>query len=151
MTKPSDRHILSEALDSLGRGPLSLADDETLISAAQEVWYEHSSLESELRLFLARSPDEVAVRRAGYFLEKLTRFTCLSEERASEALYSLSLLLKRYRSQDELSDTPGARLRERRDRLALCWGLDEGLGLKIQTLLPYQTRHYAASRNDAFK
>ena len=151
MTKPSDRHILSEALDSLGRGPLSLADDETLISAAQEVWYEHSSLESELRLFLARSPDEVAVRRAGYFLEKLTRFTCLSEERASEALYSLSLLLKRYRSQDELSDTPGARLRERRDRLALCWGLDEGLGLKIQTLLPHQTRHYAASRNDAFK
>lgn len=151
MTEPSDRHILSEALDSLSRGPLSLADDETLISAAQEVWYEHSSLESELRLFLARSPDEVAVRRAGYFLEKLTRFTCLSEGRASEALYSLSLLLKRYRSQDELSDTPGARLRERRDRLALCWGLDEGLGLKIQTLLPYQTRHYAASRNSAFK
>ncbi|SEP94727.1 hypothetical protein SAMN03159444_00775 [Pseudomonas sp. NFACC02] len=151
MTQPSDRHILSEALDRLGKGPLSLADDQTLITAAQEVWYEHSSLESELRLFLARSPDEVAVRRAGYFLEKLTRFTCLSNERASEALYSLSLLLKRYRSQDEPSDTPGTRLRERRDKLAFCWGLDEGLGLKIQTLLPYQTRHYAASRNNAFK
>lgn len=151
MANPADRHILSQALDALSRSPLSEADDDALISAAHEIWYEHSSLESELRLFLSHSPDEVGVRRAGYLMERLTRFTCLSDERASEALYSLRLLLHRYRSHDQVDRQPGVRLRERRDELAAIWGLSEGLGLKAQILLPYQTRHYAATRLTAFK
>jgi hypothetical protein len=151
MATAPDLHILSEALVRLGRGPLDQADDATLIRAAEEVWYEHSSLETELRLFLACSPDEVAVRRAGYLLEKLTRFSCLSDERASEALGSLSLLFENYRSNAKTGYQRGTRLRDRRDELAVSWGLTEGLGLKVQTLLPYQTRHYAASRNNAFK
>ena len=153
MANPSNRHILSDALDALSRNPLNQADDDTLISAAQEVWYEHSDLESELRLFLARHPDDIAVRRAGYLLEKLTRFTCLTDDRAAEALKSLALLLMDYRAQNpgKKVDQPAIRLRDRRDELAACWGLSEGLGMKVQTLLPYQTRHYAAGRNNAFK
>ena len=150
MANPLDRHILSEALDRLGRSPLNQADDDTLISAAHEVWYEHFSLDVELRFFLTRSPDEVAVRRAGYLLEKLTRFTCLSDDRASETLQLLSVLLKNYRH-EESSEVPGTRLSERRDELAVAWGLTEGLGIKAQTLLPYHTRHYAAIRHTAFK
>lgn len=90
------------------------------------------------------------MRRAGYLLEKLTRFTCLSDDRASETLQLLSVLLKNYRHEVS-SEVPGTRLSERRDELAVAWGLTEGLGIKVQTLLPYQTRHYAASRNTAFK
>lgn len=151
MANPADRHILSQALDALSRSPLSEADDGALIRAAHEIWYEHSSLESELRLFLSDCPDEVRVRRAGYLMERMTRFTCLSDERASEALYSLRLLLNSYRSQEQVDRQPGLRLRERRDDLAAIWGLSEGLGLKVQILLPYQTRHYAGTRSTAFK
>lgn len=151
MENASDRHVLADALELLGRSPLNQADNDTLISAAQEVWYTHSSLESEIRFFLTRSPNEVAVRRAGYLLEKLTRFSCLSDERATETLSSLGLLLKQFRNVKNVGYSQGTRLRDRRDELAASWGLNEGLGLKVQALLPYQTRHYAATRNAAFE
>jgi hypothetical protein len=151
MVDPADRHVLFETLNKLGQEPLNQADDETLVSLAHEVWYEHSSVDSELRLFLARDPDEVAARRVGYLLEKLTRFPCATDDRAFETLNALALLSKRFPRQDELDPPDGARLRDLRDELAVSWGLNEGLGPKIQTLLPYQTRHYAASRNNAFE
>jgi len=40
-------------------------------------------------------------------------------------------------------------LRSRRDELAMSWGLSEGLGLKVQTLMPFQTRYYAAEQRAA--
>lgn len=151
MVDATDRHVLSETLNTLGQDPLDQADDEALVSLAHEVWYEHSSVDSELRLFLARDPDEVAARRVGYLLEKLTRFPCATDDRAVETLTALALLSKRFPRQDELDPPEGVRLRDLRDELAVSWGVNEGLGPKIQTLLPYQTRHYAASRNNAFK
>jgi hypothetical protein len=151
MVDPTDGHVLSETLNKLGQEPLDQADDETLVSLAHEVWYEHSSVDSELRLFLARDPDEVAARRVGYLLEKLTRFPCATDDRAVETLTALALLSQRFPRQDELDPPEGVRLRDLRDELAVSWGVNEGLGPKIQTLLPYQTRHYAASRNNAFK
>ncbi|RMQ87304.1 hypothetical protein ALP97_00183 [Pseudomonas salomonii] len=40
-------------------------------------------------------------------------------------------------------------LRSRRDELAVSWGLSEGLGLKAQALMPFQTRHYEAEQRAA--
>ncbi len=150
MDSPVERHLLSEAMARLADQPLSQADDCALVSLAQEVWYEHSSMESELHRFLASNPDELAARRVGYLLEKLTRFPCATDERVRETLHALSVLMQRFPRQgcQQIAET---RLRDRRDELALSWGLSEGLGLKVQTLLPYQTRHYAAGRNSAFK
>jgi hypothetical protein len=149
MTYSADRHVLADALARLGTAPLSQADDDTLVSLAHEMWYEHASLDTELRLFLQSNPDEVMMRRVGYLLEKMTRFPCMTDERAFETLRTLETLLNRYRG-DEVIPVPGTRLRDRRDELAASWGLTEGLGAKVQTLLPYQTRHYAAGRNNAF-
>ena len=151
MVNQADGHVLSETLNRLGQMPLNQADDDLLVSLAHEVWYEHSSVESELCHYLASGPEEVEARRVGYLLEKLTRFVCLTDDRAVETLHAVSLLAQRFPRQHELEAPAGTRLRELRDELAVSWGLTEGLGLKVQTLLPYQTRHYAASRNNGFK
>jgi len=151
MENHPERHVLSDVLERLGHGPLNQADDDALVSLAHEVWYEHSSLDSELRLFLSHEPEEVAVRRAAYLMEKLTRFPCATDERVSETLQALSLLAQRFPRLEEVDTPVGTRLSHLRDELAIAWGLTEGLGIKVQTLLPYQTRHYAASRNTAFK
>jgi hypothetical protein len=149
MTDSADRHVLADALARLGTTPLNQADDDTLVSLAHEMWYEHANLDTELRLFLQSNPDEVVMRRVGYLLEKMTRFPCMTNDRAFETLRTLDAFLKCYRG-EEAVPVYGTRLRDLRDELAASWGLTEGLGAKVQTLLPYQTRHYAAGRNNAF-
>lgn len=151
MSSAVERHVLSDAMGRLAEQPLSQADDGTLVSLAQEVWYEHSSMESELRRFLAGNPAELSARRVGYLLEKLTRFPCATDERVSETLRALSLLMQRFPRQAARQEIAATRLSDRRDELAVSWGLNEGLGIKVQTLLPYQTRHHAAGRNAAFE
>jgi hypothetical protein len=146
-----EHHLLSDAMARLAGQPLSQADDDALVSLAHQVWYEHSSMESELRRFLASHPEELAVRRAGYLLERLTRFPCATDDRVRETLQALSLLICGFPRAAEGHEAAQVRLRDRRDELALSWGLNEGLGLKVQTLLPYQTRHYAAARSSAFQ
>src|SRR4051812_46464869 len=96
MSSAVERHVLSDAMGRLAEQPLSQADDGTLVSLAQEVWYEHSSMESELRRFLAGNPAELSARRVGYLLEKLTRFPCATDERVRETLHALSLLMQRF-------------------------------------------------------
>ncbi|MNR54913.1 hypothetical protein D3C85_1751900 [compost metagenome] len=54
------------------------------MSAAKAVWYSNSNLESEVTAFLSRHSDEVEVRRAGYLLERITRFACVSDLRVSD-------------------------------------------------------------------
>jgi len=89
MTKPLNGHVLSSALDTLVKSPLNQADDAALVSAAKAVWYSNSNLESEVTAFLNCHTDEVEVRRAGYLLERFTRFACVSDIRVSETLNAL--------------------------------------------------------------
>ncbi|WP_433767529.1 hypothetical protein [Pseudomonas putida] len=145
MTKPLDGHVLSSALDTLVRSPLDQADDVALISAAKAVWYSDSNLECEVSVFLSCHNDDLQLRRAGYLLERFTRFACVSDTRVSETLNALELFA-RSTSRKEMAAHTGMPLNQRRDVLAISWGLDEGLGLKAQTLMPYQTRHYAAEQ-----
>jgi len=152
MTKPPSGHVLSSALDTLVKKPLNQADDVALVSAAKAIWYSDSNLESEVTAFLNCHTDEVEVRRAGYLLERFTRFTrftCLSDLRVLETLNVLELFAHSTSVQAVMLQTVTP-LRRRRDELAVSWGLSEGLGLKAQALMPFQTRHYEAEQRAMF-
>ncbi|AWM94168.1 hypothetical protein DJ564_26995 [Pseudomonas sp. 31-12] len=145
MAKPLSGHVLSSALDTLVKSPLNQADDAALVSAAKAVWYSSSNLANEVSAFLSGHSDEVEVRRAGYLLERFTRFSCVSDSRVLETFNALELFAYSTIKQDLKPET-AAPLRRRRDELAASWGLSEGLGLKAQTLMPFQTRHYEAEQ-----
>jgi hypothetical protein len=149
MTKPLEGHVLSSALDTLVKRPLDQADDAALVSAAKAVWYSNSNLETEIAAFLNGHSDELEVRRAGYLLERFTRFACVSDIRVSETLNALELFVHST-SRQQVAPSVAAPLRLRRDVLAVSWGLSEGLGLKAQILMPYQTRHYEAEQRSMF-
>lgn len=144
MTKRHSGHVLSTALDTLVKNPLNQADDNALVRAAKDFWYSNSNLMNEVRSFLDASRSDVEVRRAGYLLERFTRFSCASNDRVSEALNALKMVAPSYRKET----APAVPAKGRSDRLALSWGLNEGLGLKAQSLMPYQTRHYEAEQRE---
>ncbi|MNI98521.1 hypothetical protein D3C73_1573810 [compost metagenome] len=69
----------------------------------------------------------------------------MSDSRVLETLNALELFAHSI-SRQEVTLQSVVPLNQRRDVLAISWGLDEGLGLKVQTLMPYQTRHYAVEQ-----
>lgn len=147
MTTPHSGHVLSSALDILVKKPLNQADDTALVSAARAVWYSKDDLVIEVEAFLSGHADELEVRRAGYLLERFTRFACVSESRVLETFGALKLFLRSTPRLELKSQAATVPLRKRRDELAVSWGLSEGLGLKAQTLMPFQTRHYEAEQH----
>lgn len=147
MLKSFDDHVLSSALDTLVRSPLDQADGVALVNAAKEVWYSESNLENEVKTFLTFHCDETERRRAAYLLERFTRFACVSDNRVMETLHALELFTHSTPKQ-KVTPQKAVSLRNRRDELAVAWGLKESLGLKVQTLMPLQTRHYEAEQRE---
>lgn len=147
MATPHSGHVLSSALDTLVKKPLNQAVDAVLVRAAKVVWYSKDDLVSEVEAFLSLHADELEVRRAGYLLERFTRFACVSDSRVLEAFGALKLFLRSTSRLEVRSQVATVPLRKRRDELAASWGLSEGLGLKAQTLMPFQTRHYEAEQH----
>lgn len=145
MAQPFNGPVLSSALDTLVKQPLNQADDDALVSAAKAVWYSDVNLVGEVRDFLDGHSSELEVRRAGYLLERFTRFSCVTDSRVLEALDALELFSASASKQD-VKPLGIVALRSRRDELAASWGLSEGLGLKAQALMPFQTRHYEAQQ-----
>lgn len=136
---------LHSALSILVKKPLGHADDVALISAAKSVWYFDECLVGVVKVFLEEHSSALEQRRAGYLLERFTRFSCMTDSRVSEALKALELF-SATASKREVNPQAGDALRSRRDELAVSWGLSEGLGLKVQALMPFQTRHYEAEQ-----
>ena len=145
MAKPFNAPVLSSALDTLVKNPLNQADDEALVSAAKAVWYSDANLVGEVKTFLEAHSSELELRRAGYLLERFTRFSCVTDSRVLEALHAIELFAATAFKQD-VKPLGVVALRSRRDELAVSWGLSEGLGLKAQALMPFQTRHYEAEQ-----
>lgn len=143
--KPINGPVLSDALDRLVKSPLNQADDSALVSAAKAVWYSDTSLVGEVKAFLEVHSSEVELRRAGYLLERFTRFSCATDSRVVEVLKVLELF-QAAASKQEVKRQGIVALGSRRDELAVSWGLSEGLGLKAQALMPFQTRHYEAEQ-----
>ena len=73
--------------------PLNQANEDVLVRAAKAFWYSNARLEAEVRCFLEQERSELELRRAGYLLERLTRFACLTDERAAEGLNVLQPLV----------------------------------------------------------
>lgn len=140
-TKRHSATVLSTELERLAKLPLDQADDAVLVRAARAFWYSADSLETALNSFLHKRRSDVEVRRAGYLFERLTQFTCATDSRVSEANRALNLVVSH--KPTDVVVTKG-----RVDRLALSWGLDKGLGLKVQALMPYQTRHFEATQRE---
>jgi hypothetical protein len=112
-------------------------DESALIRAATAFWYSDIDLQVDIRCFLEQGRSDLELRRAGYLIERLTRFTCLSDDRALIALAGLPCWFPHLRQENELGLPSSSRI----DTLAMSWGLPKGLGLKAQVILPYQTRH----------
>ena len=148
MAKPINGPVLSSALDTLVKNPLNQADDDALVSAAKAVWHSDVNLVGEVRNLLDGHSSELEVRRAGYLLERFTRFSCVTDSRVLEALEALELF-SASASKPYVKPLGTVALRSRRDELAVSWGLSEGLGLKAQALMPFQTRHYEAQQRRA--
>ncbi|MBC2382170.1 hypothetical protein HF257_21270 [Pseudomonas sp. WS 5106] len=145
MAKPFNGPVLSSALNALVKNPLNQADDDALVSAAKAVWYSDVNLVGEVKEFLDGHASELEVRRAGYLLERFTRFSCVTDSRVLEAQKALELF-SASASKQVVKSLGTVALRNRRDELAASWGLSEGLGLKVQALMPFQTRHYEAQQ-----
>ncbi|MBV4452467.1 MULTISPECIES: hypothetical protein [Pseudomonas] len=148
MAKPFSDPALSSALDILVKSPLNQADDDALVSAAKAVWYSDANLLDEVMAFLEEHSSEMELRRAGYLLERFTRFSCATDGRVKEVLKALEQFSASASKQD-VKPQGAVALRSRRDDLAVSWGLSEGLGLKAQALMPFQTRHYEAEQRTA--
>jgi hypothetical protein len=148
MAKPFNGPVLSSALDTLVKRPLNQADDDALVSAAKAVWYSDANLVGDVKDFLDGHSSELELRRAGYLLERFTRFSCVTDSRVLEALKAIELFSASASKQD-VKPQGAVALRSRRDELAVSWGLNEGLGLKAQALMPFQTRHYEAQQRAA--
>ncbi|WML91707.1 hypothetical protein RCF98_05055 [Thiothrix lacustris] len=73
-------------------------------------------------------------RRAGYLVDRLLRYNCVSDER-KRALFADVTALK-------IHLKPAASTKPNVELLAKNWGLDQDLKRLAKELLPYQTRHY---------
>ncbi len=132
------RNSISSALMVLVGAPLNEANEAALADLARLFWYSKSCIKTELKLFSDNfHPSEIEMRRVGYLLERLCRFTCVSNERASETLEAIAPLMHKFRNEPVNATAKG-----RMDSLASYWGLTEGLGIKAQIILPFQSRSY---------
>lgn len=119
--------------------PLSQAAPELLVELALLLWYSPNPL--PVLQDVLDDLQGVELRRALYAIDRLRRYECMGDQRYRE----LADLVKAPRWEPlKVSFVrlpphwPG-----RPDWLAQGWGLAESLD--SQAILPYQTRHYAAS------
>lgn len=120
------RHIVSKSLDLL-----SVEDLKPIVLA---FWYEDYNPE-------IKGMNSIELRRAGYLIELLMSFNCISDTRQLE-LMKLTKKIKQH-----LHNSPPVLSNQRNnlDSLAEEWHLDESIFTAIQPLLKYQTRHYVHS------
>lgn len=126
---------LNQQFRKIVNSPLSDISVEELKPIALGIWHEgytpnlHGLNDEELQ-------------KAGYLLDRLMRFNCVSNNRKLELMAivaEVKLSLK-----NTLSSPPSSISVE---PLARKWNLTEDISLLIQPLLKFQTRHYTLSLN----
>jgi hypothetical protein len=118
------------SLHRLVRGPLSKAAPEALIEVALFVWYDPDPLPPLKRALEAL--EGIQQQRARFALDVIRRYPCIDLER-QRALRDLIDL--------KVSFEGGSMV-----DLLIAWGLDEAETPNTKAILPYQTRHYAATQ-----
>ncbi len=116
-----------EVFDRLVSSEFSLASFDDVKAVALAMWHENF-VPSVTHL------SETSAKAAGYVVDKLMRFNCVSQELKVKLREVLAVLKERF------SFTPvkvkGC------EKLAQSWGLATDLKQQVRELLEYQTRHY---------
>ncbi|GAA0376578.1 hypothetical protein GCM10009092_45900 [Bowmanella denitrificans] len=125
------------AFTTLVRKDLSAVPFETVRDFALPMWYENFVPD----LSKLRSQNEVA--KAGYLLERLMAFNCVTPDVRQKLKEKVAQLeLKVAQQHPMLSVEAVTKTQTNTDALALRWGVHESLKKQVKELLPYQTRHY---------
>lgn len=101
---------------------------EELKNIALNIWYENVTPDTSHFNTLQK-------QKAGYLLDRLMRYNCVSKQRKLELL----LLVNTLKDSCELKPSLEPNNAE---PLALSWGLTEDIAQLASDLLQYQTRHY---------
>ncbi|MEM8718370.1 MAG: hypothetical protein AAGE84_03545 [Cyanobacteria bacterium P01_G01_bin.39] len=110
--------------------PLDTLSAEDLKPIALAVWHEdYAPNLNDMELH--------ELQRAGYVVDRLMRFNCVSNDRKRE-LMGLVKDVKETLPQESLKILVSQNV----EPLARKWNLSEDISRAIQALLPYQTRHY---------
>lgn len=133
---------LSHLVIKMTKYPLDNVDVVDFSRFAKAVWYETEDavLKLEHRLKTPNLPP-VRKRRLLYLVDRLRRFPCLTKEHASE----LKSFVYRWES---LANSVNSKVanraakKNRYDKLAVNWGLEEDVSCLMSKVLEFQTRHY---------
>lgn len=128
MTEQSENSITP--LITLARAPLGQAAPEALIEVALLVWYDSDPLPSLKRALDAL--EGIQQHRARFVLDVIRRYPCIDPER-QRALRDLVDLKVNFEGGSMVD-------------LLNAWGLDETETPNTKAILPFQTRHYAATQ-----
>jgi len=124
-----NREEFDEALAVLCSDGLARMDPALLLRVALTVWY--TSLIPDLGKVPAADRADI-----GYLLDRLSRFNIMSKQRKLDLLGSLA---------PYKPISPPATMSACKDVLAIEWGASADMMPFVEELLPYQTRHYAAT------
>ena len=123
---------------------LSEANSESIKALALAIWYENFVPE------VASICDLQQVTRAGYLLERLAAFHCVTpvvRQSLKEKIKFLEVI-----ASEEMQLLPLSYVvnnnRTLIDPLSQRWHLSDSFRVHIQSLLPYQTRHYKYNRDN---
>ena len=124
-----NREEFDRALAVLCSDGLARMDTELLLRVAVTVWY------TSLIPDLGKVPEAFRAD-IGYLLDRLSRFNIMSKQRKLDLLGSLA---------PYKPACPPTTVSTCKDTLAIAWGASADLMPFVEELLPYQTRHYAAT------
>lgn len=124
---PSDANTAFQRLVTHHFEQASLEDVKTV---ALGLWYENFTPD-----FTQLPQNNLQSQcRAGYLIDRLLRYNCVSDERKQALFANLTALKAQLKP--TANDNPQV------EPLAKHWGLDQDLKRLAKALLPYQTRHY---------
>ena len=128
-----------QAFNKIVQTRLTDIPSEPLVIVALAVWYEYFVPD------ITRLTGITEIKRAGYLLEKLMTFHCVTRPVRSALRPTVDELIRKASNYVELLPMESIlNLKQfSGDGLALRWRLQENIHLQVQDLLPYQVRTYS--------
>tara|TARA_Y100001968_G_C18973218_1_gene533281 strand:- start:105 stop:530 length:426 start_codon:yes stop_codon:yes gene_type:complete len=131
-----------QAFNKIVQTRLTDIPSEPLVIVALAVWYEYFVPD------ITRLTGITEIKRAGYLLEKLMTFHCVTRTVRLSLTPTVDELIQNASSEIEL--IPKEMILKLKqfsgDGLALRWRLKEDIHRQVQDLLPYQVRTYSHNR-----
>jgi hypothetical protein len=131
-----------QSFNEIVQNRLTDIPSEPLIIVALAVWYEDFVPD------ITQLTEIMEITRAGYLLEKLLTFHCVTRVVRLSITPTIDELVRRASGHIELLPLESI-LKVKQfsgDGLALRWRLPEDIHLQVQDLLPYQVRTYSHNR-----